>query len=372
MNATSGEGDISVKFNGSDNLVVSSTDINAALGGVISGVTNGLSETAGVARLGGALTQATTITGNDACSLTFTDAAVTNKRGILYGGDYSLTYVARSLVDAAYVTGLTNGLDSRLDVIEPIYVTGATNGLSKSGAHLVELGGVLTDETTIVTSGATFILDGGNTNKFQQSASGTKISYGTGISSNCINVDDFGIWIQSTEDNICITSTQGGDIDIYSNNDFFLSFSGASINDTHPSSPSGLTYYADYSATFVDNSLITKKYVATQVSGITANAITSASNGLTKVGQDVQLGGDLSGNTIIDTNSFNFTICDSDGSASRLSILDGGLSSLQTRGGTQNLILSNQGSGSAVLCSTGIACLDASSVNLNASVNCAR
>src|SRR5690606_26087463 len=117
-NATSGGvAGISVRYDGSDNLVVNAADISTALGGVLTGSTNGLTDLNGIVCLGGTLIQATTITGNDVCSLTYTDAAIGNKRGILYGGDYSSTYVARSLVDAAYVTGLTSGIEADITQI---------------------------------------------------------------------------------------------------------------------------------------------------------------------------------------------------------------------------------------------------------------
>ena len=70
----------------------------------------------------------------------------------------------------------------------------------------------------------------------------------------------------------------------------------------------GIEYSDDYSAEFADNSLITKKYVTSQVSGITSCAITTANNGLTKSGQNVYLGGTLTGSTLIETggNCFCF------------------------------------------------------------------
>jgi hypothetical protein len=141
---------IPVRYNAGDTqLVINCADITAAVG-ALTGAESGLHVTSGCkVALGGILTGATTITGNDTCTLTYTDTAITNKRGILYGGDYETTFVSRSLVTAKYVTGLTSGLDARLDVIEPIYVTGATNGLTKFGAHVVCLGGTLSSDAEI-------------------------------------------------------------------------------------------------------------------------------------------------------------------------------------------------------------------------------
>jgi hypothetical protein len=57
--------------------------------------------------------------------------------GAVYGGNYNANFVCRSLVDAAYVTGLTSG-----------GITTADNGLTKSGQN-VSLGGALTGNTVI-------------------------------------------------------------------------------------------------------------------------------------------------------------------------------------------------------------------------------
>ena len=67
----------------------------------------------------------------------FTDNSVPIPMGLQYASDYSSGYTARSLVDAAYVTGHTSGGE----------ITGGTNGLTKSGQDVV-LGGTLTSNTT--------------------------------------------------------------------------------------------------------------------------------------------------------------------------------------------------------------------------------
>ena len=110
---------IPVRYNvGDTQLVINCADITAAVG-AITGAENGLHVTSGGnVSLGGVLTGATTITGNDSCTLTYTDTAITDKRGILYGDDYSTTFVSNSLVSAKYVTGLTGNLDERIDNLE--------------------------------------------------------------------------------------------------------------------------------------------------------------------------------------------------------------------------------------------------------------
>jgi hypothetical protein len=89
-----------------DVLVLATSAVTGAVG-AITAANNGLTKTGSYVSLGGLLTGATTITGSDTCTLTYTDTAITNKRGILYGGDYENTFVARSLVTARYVTGKT-------------------------------------------------------------------------------------------------------------------------------------------------------------------------------------------------------------------------------------------------------------------------
>lgn len=75
-----------------------------------------------------------------------------------------------------------------------------------------------------------------------------------------------------------------------------------------------LQYAADYSLNYTDRSLVDKAYVNSLVSGGSGTAgyalttADTASNGLTKVGNDFQLGGTLSQATSIKLNNFDFTI----------------------------------------------------------------
>ena len=65
-----------------------------------------------------------------------------------YCTDQSSLYVARSVVDAGFVTGLTSPMGTRICTIENLYFTGVTNGITLSGKK-VKLGGALTGNTTI-------------------------------------------------------------------------------------------------------------------------------------------------------------------------------------------------------------------------------
>lgn len=59
--------------------------------------------------------------------------------------------------------------------------------------------------------------------------------------------------------------------------------------------PAGILYNADYSSEFGNRSLVDKGYVDNQIS----TGVATASNGLTKTGTDIQLGGNLTKNTSI-------------------------------------------------------------------------
>ena len=62
-----------------------------------------------------------------------------------YLTDKSSTYTARSVTDAAYVTGKTSAI---LSCLTTNYICSANNGLNKAGNN-VRLGGALTGATTI-------------------------------------------------------------------------------------------------------------------------------------------------------------------------------------------------------------------------------
>lgn len=75
---------------------------------------------------------------------------------------------------------------------------------------------------------------------------------------------------------------------------------------TDNTSSKGIVYAADYSANFTPESLITKRFMTNYVA--TASSNVSAINGVTYSGGFVKLGGPLTENTSITTNSFTFSI----------------------------------------------------------------
>jgi hypothetical protein len=315
-----GTGSIPVRYNVGDTLlVVNAGDISNALGGVLTGATNGLTDSNGVVCLGGTLCVATTICGDDTNSLTFRDTAITDKKGILYYADYSPTFVANSLVSAQYVTGLTSCLSGRVDDLETwsgvtngrlddletfsgnsqpiidVALTGATNGLTVDAYRKVGLGGALTGDTCIDVNGHIFTMNGAPGDCFIEFNDTTPSATISTLNSNngCTN--------------ICATGTGG--IKICAGGIFDIGFCGTGIiTDSTPSTPAGLQYASDaYRANFTDCSLVDKKYVCSQTSGITTCAITNACNGLTKNGQTVNLGGALTGDTTI-SGAYDFGV----------------------------------------------------------------
>ena len=243
---------------------------------------NGLSMNGGTVELGGILTANTEVNGNatysfnvadvlsttlavdngaslimNSISNTFTDDT-TGSNGLLYGADYSATYVARSLVDKAYV-------DSSISAIGGEEATTAGNGLSMNG-FAVELGGALTQNTTI------------------SGDSGTYSLIFNGLLEASTVVNNGAIFVMNSTNN---TFTDGS------------------------SNSSGIIYGGDYSATFVDRSLVDKGWVDTQISAIVQET-TTASNGLTETSDDIALGGALTQNTTIDgaSGTYNFTVND--------------------------------------------------------------
>jgi len=234
----------------------------------------------------------------------------TNNEGFVYAANYCTVGKTnpRWIPDNAYITGLTSGL-----------ITGATNGLTPDSQN-IKLGGTLTETTDICMGGGasqqTFKIQGSGTTTcsvFDMNgttvgicASNVNSPFQTGRvtvgSSGTVVCSGFGGCFSSVNMansmlNIC---ANGG------TNNAYLRVT----DDT--STPRGLEYAACYHATYCDRSLVDKEYVVSQVSGITANAITGATNGLCKFGQNVVLGGDLTGVTTICSCGNNLDIVGKD------------------------------------------------------------
>jgi hypothetical protein len=236
----------------------------------------------------GACTSYLIVGATSACGTTFT-SSVANTQGILYGGVYRNDFVCNSLVDAAYVTGITS---TKADCATTI--TGGTNGISIDGVNPqnLALGGTLCcPTTTIDLNGNIFIVCGIPANTF--------ICLNDNSLASAFGLQTTGCAASTTLQAECYSLA-------------LLSGAGGAIfTDSTPSIPHGIVYNsASYRNTFIDTSLVDKGYVDTMVTGGTG--ISVANNGLTKTGNTVQLGGCLIHETIIQQCLNNFCIVHTD------------------------------------------------------------
>jgi hypothetical protein len=260
VNAASGgvASSVAVKLDGSDNLVVNTSEINTALGGVLSGVTNGLSETDGVVRLGGALDRVTTISGDNTNYLVYQDTAIdANARaGIRYAGDYSQGFVPRSLIDKAYV-------DSEISGVTLTFNNGITNN-----SGIVSLGGTLTGNTSI--SGSfTEIFSIENVACVCFNTSDTVEFYGeSAVTLGTINQPSHegSIFINES----CLELRHFNGIGTTS---FVLTNTGTTFSDSQNTVSPGIQYDTDYSNNYTNRSLVDKEYVVNQIGNITGTTL---------------------------------------------------------------------------------------------------
>jgi hypothetical protein len=195
-------------------------------------------------------------------------------------------------------------------------VTGATNGLTKVGNDVV-LGGTLTGDTCIkVDCGSLYLIDTvdnytsiGKTNMDSYYFDG-QIDGGFSVCAGCLslNVSDT---INNISNSINIDTDSNqiklSSINCSCNTMFMMNWSAMTINSEYDGF-SGIQYADDYSANYVSRSLVDKEYVDNRVislTGVTSQAITGATNGLTKVGNDAVLGGSLDDTVSICSNEFD-------------------------------------------------------------------
>ncbi len=251
---------------------------------------------------------------------TFTDSRTgTTAVGIEYNADYSANFTPRSLVDKAYVTGLTTTSG----------VQTANNGLTKSGTN-VRLGGTLTGYTTIDGNGqgldlinmdsGVFIETNGGSITLQDNGGGGVTIEDTGGGGVYLNDTTGGIYLESSagggiylqdqdDGGIGVTSfnssitIEAGDLantggEVYigtlgdNNNgiwlrnrdasgtprtEFKMTRSSAIFTDGRTGTTAvGLQYAADYSANFTPRSLVDKGYVTGLTSNIQINKLAVA------------------------------------------------------------------------------------------------
>jgi len=227
-----------------------------------------------------------------------------------YAADYSAYYTNRSLVDKEYVDDA---------VTAGSFVLTNGNGTTANGTA-VDLGGLLTGDVDI--EGNFQFVMGGNTESLDFisliAGDGTAFSNFAELSMSQ-NFNRFyyfngGNFRAGLELNINGSELRGGFNS--GNGDTALRLgdnSGPNTTYFRDSrigvNQSGLEYFADYSANYTSRSLVDKEYVD---NAITGGSVT-ASNGLTKVVGDIQLGGTLTeASTIVigDTTNLIFRMVD--------------------------------------------------------------
>ena len=157
-----------------------------------------------------------------------------------------------------------NGTDDNNLISKTPSTISATNGLTISGTVnsglSVSLGGALTGDTIIDVKCHNFTISG--------TVGGSPFIAIT--ESTCTNgtLSLFGYANAKLCSNSCV--------DVITSGRLGLSFNCAGVvTDNNSISKSGLTYAADYSSTFVDNSLITKKFVQGFITGYTTGGTSS-------------------------------------------------------------------------------------------------
>ena len=220
------------------------------------------------------------ISANSEFTLTAGTATVTtfNNEGLVYTTDYTGTFVTNSLITKGYV-------DSLIDSV------GATNGLTEYSSGIVGLGGTLSQNTEISANSFDFTISDFGNLVFTGSTVDVQLDNGLFI----VDVDNGYIDLYSGE--LLVVSEN---VDVIANSEFTLTSGTATVTTLNNE---GLVYTSDYTGTFVTNSLITKGYVDSLIDSV------GATNGLVEVSSGViGLGGTLSQNTIIQSDSYDLTI----------------------------------------------------------------
>jgi hypothetical protein len=166
-------------------------------------------------------------------------------------------------------------------------ITGASNGLSVSGKEVI-LGGTLTQNTSIDGDSGAYDLTLTSLDVFTASADVANILSPSGADQGFVSLTG-------------TTTLIGQEISAIENK---LEFNGGVITLTDGINSKGIVYAADYSSNFTARSLVDKGYVDGEID----KTITGASNGLTKTGQDVLLGGDLDQNTTVGLAGFGLVL----------------------------------------------------------------
>jgi hypothetical protein len=245
--------------------------------------------------------------------------------GILYGNDYSACFVDRSLVDKAYVNCLVSG-----GIVNTI--TGATNGLTKVGQDVCLGGSLISDTFLTGDGGQIFNIDELSSFKLATNTSATDKFSITALQGAVTSGT-----VLENENTVAITS-------ICLDSSLKLSAAATTLNMgvdttifTDDGDGKGIQYNDEYWSNYTDRSLVDKGYVTS----LSSQGITGATNGLTKVGQNVCLGGTLSSNTTINGATQSLTLGNSGSPISDFSVYTASGLNLQSNGGNNGINLTS-------------------------------
>jgi hypothetical protein len=203
------------------------------------------------------------------------DILITSTNSTKYASNYSASFTDRSLVDKEYVDG----------AITAAGIT-ASNGLTKTGNDIT-LGGTVTGNTQINSAGSHSFEIG-----FPDAFNAIVLNASSEINLTVLNA--------SSEINLTSSFINMNAPDIL--------ISSVIINMSAPdiliTSTNSTKYASNYSASFTDRSLVDKEYVD---GAITAIPNITTSNGLTRTGNDIKLGGTLTEDTLI-SGAHNYTV----------------------------------------------------------------
>ena len=257
-----------------------------------------------------------------------------NQKGIEYDNNYSAFFTARSLVDKSYVDAIAAGLQPHPAVLvatsgvtDNRALSGLTGTIIVDGVALSQGDRVLIKNQTDAKQNGIYILTGTTFTRaidFDQSSETIQGAYTFVLSGNTwqytswilstpnpitINVTPltFSLFAQVTDilagTGIAITKYYGqdtvsvngsvlaGNSILWTGNTFNVNINGGTLA-IALNSKLGISIFTGYTAS---------------TSGLIGATITGATNGLTKTGKKVKLGGALTGNTII-TGAYNFGI----------------------------------------------------------------
>ena len=206
-----------------------------------------------------------------------------HSKGVVYADDYSANYTNRSLVDKEYVDEqlqweiIGDRIQPKNNSVRQIYVEEDSNSYTQ----------FMVRNNNDVGNGAGAIIE----------LKGSGPDY-----SNNMYIGKYGgnFWIPELRDNGAVLTDKNLVIGTASNAHEIHFVTGDSYTNLLPvvvADNEGFRYTSDLSGTYADRTLVDKGYVDNAVTaGVTA------SNGLTKLGPDIRLGGNLNNHTVINKN----------------------------------------------------------------------